>query len=43
MKLLFVAVSCMRDDVVEMTVNIVETAISHDLTEDGWSLGTRLN
>ena len=29
----------MNNDVVEMTVKINQTAISHDLTEDGWTLG----
>ena len=32
----------MNNDVVEMTVNIVRSAISHDLTEDGWTSGTVL-
>ena len=30
----------MNEDVVEMTVKIVETSIAYDLTEDGWSKGT---
>ena len=33
----------MRNDMVEMTVHIVKAAISHDLTEDGWESGIRLN
>ena len=33
----------MNNDVVEMTVKIVKTAISHDLSEDGWTSGTVLN
>ena len=38
-----VAVVCMNNDVVEMTVNIVQTSISHDLSEDGWTKGIVLN
>ena len=29
----------MNNDVVEMTVKINQTAISHDLAEDGWTSG----
>ena len=43
MTFLFIAVSCMRDDVVEMTVNIEENSIGNEFNLDGWTLGTRLN
>ena len=33
----------MNNEIVEMTVNIVQTAISHDLTEDGWASGIVFN
>ena len=33
----------MNNDVVEMTVTIEQTAISHDLVKEGWTKGIMLN